>query len=191
MGIMTHSKPPLGPDVLNRAQRGDPGAERVFTGAVYDELRRIAARYMRRERPNHTLQPTALVHEAFLKLLEQKDVTWQNRAHFFGVAADAMRRILVDHARKVHAQKRAGQLNRVSFNEELVFSDDAPAELLALDEALGRLRELDVRGYAIVVLRFFAGLEIEEIAQMLEISSRTAKRDWVMARAWLKKELKK
>jgi len=178
-------------EVLNRASQGDPEAQREFGAAVYDELRRIAARYMRRERPNHTLQPTALVHEAYLKLLEQKDVTWQNRAHFFGVAADCMRRILIDHARKIHAQKRAGQLNRVSFDEGLVVSDDAPADLLALDQALDRLRELDVRQYSIVALRFFAGLEIEEIAQMMDISSRTAKRDWVMAKAWLKKELEK
>jgi RNA polymerase sigma factor (TIGR02999 family) len=175
--------------LLNHPARGDPEAQQQFNRAVYDELRRIATRFMRRERPNHTLQPTALVHEAFLRLMDQKDVTWQNRAHFYGVAADSMRRILVDHARKIHAQKRAGRLNRVSFDEHLVVSDEASVELLALDEALERLCKETLREYTIVVLRFFAGLEIEEIAQMLDISSRTAKRDWVFARAWLRKEM--
>jgi RNA polymerase sigma factor (TIGR02999 family) len=165
--------------LLNRIARGDPEAQQQFNRAVYDELRRIAERFMRRERPNHTLQPTALVHEAFFKLMDQKYVTWQNRAHFYGVAADSMRRILVDHWRKIHAQKRAGQLNRVSFDEQLAVSDEASVELLALDEALGRLRKENLRESTIVVLRFFAGLEIEEIAQMLDISSRTAKRDWL------------
>jgi len=184
------STPPI-TALLKRASAGDADAEREFAAAVYAELRRMAARYMRAERPNHTLQPTALVHEAYLKLIDQKNMNWQNRAHFYGVAANIMRHVLVDHARKVRAGKRAGQLNRVSFNEDLLVSDDASAELLAINEALDRLRELDPREHTVVTMRFFAGLEFEEIAKMLGISLRTAKSDWTLARAWLRKELTK
>ena len=146
---------------------------------------------MRAERPGHTLQPTALVHEAYLKLVDQKNINWQNRAHFYGVAANVMRHVLIDHARRARADKRAGQLHRVSFSEELLVGNDAAIELLALNEALERLNGLDSREHTVVMLRFFAGLEFTEIAEMLDISLRTAKNDWTLARAWLRKELEK
>jgi RNA polymerase sigma-70 factor (ECF subfamily) len=175
--------------LLKRATSGDPAAEAELATAVYSELRRIAARFMRSERPEHTLQPTALVHEAYLKLLNQKDVDWQNRAHFYGVAAKTMRHILVDYARKARAAKRVGQLGRITFNEDLVRSEDPSADLLALNEALERLYELDRRGHTVVTLRFFGGFEMDEIAEMLGVSVRTVKRDWTVARAWLRLHL--
>lgn len=175
--------------LLKRATAGDQAAEGELASAVYRELRRIAARFMRSERPEHTLQPTALVHEAFLKLLNQKDIDWQNRAHFYGVAAKTMRHILVDYARKARAAKRLGQLGRVTFTEDLIRSQEASDDLLALDEALERLYAFDQRGHTVVTLRFFGGLEMEEIAKMLGVSVRTIKRDWTLARAWLRLQL--
>jgi len=152
---------------------------------VYNELRRLAQRYMRNERPNHTLQPTALVHEAYLRLVGQRAVSWQGRAHFFGVAAQLMRRVLVDHARAQHAEKRGGNESRVELDEALAPSKEKTVELLALDEALNRLAKRDPRQARIVEMRFFGGLSEEETARVLDVSTRTVKRDWTVARAWL------
>jgi RNA polymerase sigma-70 factor (ECF subfamily) len=156
---------------------------------VYNELRRVARRYLRSERPDHTLQPTALVHEAYIRLLGQREIMWQNRAHFFGVAAQLMRRILVDHARAHQAEKRGGHKQKVPLDEALEYTADKSAELVALDEALDRLAARDPRQARVVELRFFAGLTEQETAELLGISVRTVKRDWDVARAWLYKEI--
>ena len=152
---------------------------------VHGELRKQAARYLRRERGNHTLQPTALVNEAFLKLVEQRDVRWQNRAHFFGVAAQAMRRILVDHARAHRRLKRGGPAARVTLEDAMIAEQSRSVDMLALDQALQRLEALDPRQARVVELRFFAGLSVEETAEVMAISPATVKREWSMARAWL------
>ncbi len=174
-----------------RAQRGDREAEARLIPLVYGELRRLAAHYMRQERPDHTLQPTALVHEAYLRLVEQKGVNYQNRAHFFGVAAQLMRRILVDHARNRQAAKRGGVQQRVELEDALLATTRKSTDLLALDEALGRLAERDPRQGRIVELRFFGGMTVEETAEILAISPKTVKRDWNVARAWLHAEIGK
>jgi RNA polymerase sigma factor (TIGR02999 family) len=145
---------------------------------------------MRRDRTDHTLQATALVHEAYLKLVEQRSANWQSRAHFFGVAAQVMRRILIDHARGHLRQKRGGEFEKVVLDEGLVSSPEQSAELLAVDEALERLAKLDERQARVVELRFFGGLSVEEAAAVLGISPKTVKRDWSMAKAWLHAELK-
>ena len=157
---------------------------------VYKELHRLAEAYMRRERVDHTLQPTALVHEAFIKLVQHHSIDWQSRAHFFGIAAQVMRRVLVDHARGHLRQKRGGVQRRVAMDETLVFAPEQSEELLQLDEALERLAELDPRQGKIVELRFFGGLTVEQTADLLGISPKTVKRDWSMAKAWLHGELK-
>jgi len=146
---------------------------------------------MRQERPDHTLQATALVHEAYLRLAGEKEISWQNRAHFYGVAANIMRRILVDHARAKQAKKRGGSDQEVSFDEAVLAQPEAPKDFLAIDEALERLAERDPRQSRIVELRFFGGLSEEETAEVLGISVRTVKRDWQVARAWLYKEISK
>jgi RNA polymerase sigma factor (TIGR02999 family) len=172
---------------LARLSRGDPGAFERLLPVVYNEMRRIAAGYLKNERAGHTLQPTALAHEAFLRLVVQKNVTWQNRAHFLGVAAQAMRRILVDHARKKRAQRRGGGQTIVALSEE-----QAPASEVAfddLDRALEDLARLSERQARVVELRYFGGLTIEETAEVLGVSPMTVKRDWTMARAWLFREL--
>ncbi|HMO80037.1 MAG TPA: sigma-70 family RNA polymerase sigma factor [Pyrinomonadaceae bacterium] len=157
---------------------------------IYDELRRLAGSYLRRERPDHTLQPTALVHEAYMKLIDQKKVQWQNRAHFFGIAAQVMRRLLMDHARKHLANKRGGDAEVLPLEEEiLVVSHDRSAELLALDDALERLSEIDPPKARVVELRYFGGLSIEETAEVLGVSVPTVNRHWKMAKAWLYSEL--
>lgn len=156
---------------------------------VYDELRRLAAHYMRQERTDHTLQPTALVHEAYLRLVEQREVTWENRAHFFGVAANLMRRILVDHARSKRAEKRGGSVQRVTLDHALQYCEEKSDELIALDEALTRLATWDPRQCQIVELRFFGGLTEDETAAILGVSPRTVKRDWRVARIWLHGEI--
>jgi RNA polymerase sigma factor (TIGR02999 family) len=156
---------------------------------VYDELRRVAASMLRRERPGHTLQPTALVHEAYLRLIDQDRVPWQGRAHFFGAAARAMRQILVDHARRKNAAKRVGGRYRVTLDEESVAQSDSTIELLALDDLLTRLAALDARMSRIVELRIFGGLSIEELAQVLGVSTRTVDGDWAMAKRWIRREL--
>lgn len=153
---------------------------------IYDELRRLASSYLRKERSNHTLQPTALVHEAYMKLIDQNRVKWQNRAHFFGIAAQVMRRILMDHARKHQANKRGGEIEKLPIEEEiLIVSNDKSAELLALDEALEELAKIDPDKARIVELRYFGGLSIEETAEVMEVSVPTINRHWKFAKAWL------
>jgi RNA polymerase sigma factor (TIGR02999 family) len=157
--------------------------------AIYDELRRLASSYVRRERQDHTLQATALVHEAFLKLVDQRVVRWQNRAHFFGIAAQVMRRILVDYARAHTAAKRGSGERPVSLDEALVVAATSGVDLLALNQALTRLAELDPRQGRIVELRFFGGLTIEETGEVLGIAPATIGREWTLAKAWLYAEL--
>jgi RNA polymerase sigma-70 factor, ECF subfamily len=176
--------------LLKQLSTGNREAEARLVPLVYEELRRLAARRMRGERPDHTLQPTALVHEAYLKLIEQRRVNWQSRAHFYCVAARMMRRVLVDHAREMKAAKRDGG-HKVPLEPSLIYSEEKPGELLALDEALVRLADKDARQAQVVELRFFGGRSEEEIAAILGISARTVKRDWRVARAWLFAELSK
>jgi RNA polymerase sigma factor (TIGR02999 family) len=176
--------------LLGELTKGNPDAGPKLVPLVYGELRRMAARYMRQERTAHTLQATALVHEAYLKMLGQHSVDWQSRAHFFGIAAQVMRRILIDHARGHVRDKRGGGQEGVPLDEALVFSEERSAEFLELDSALGRLADLDVRQAKIVELRFFGGLTVEETAEVLGISPKTVKRDWSVAKAWLHGELK-
>jgi len=175
--------------LLGDWSRGDRDALNQLLPVVYAELRRMAARQLRSERVGHTLQPTALVHEVYLRLVDQRNVDWQNRAHFFGVAAQVMRRILVDHARRQRAAKRGGGLPRVSIDEakEAVAPDGIP--VLALDQALDRLAGMDEDLARIVELRAFGGLTIEESACVLKVSPSTAKREWRTAKAWLTREL--
>ena len=170
---------------------GDPVALDQLMPMVYSELRSLASRYLRRERVDHTLQPTALVNEAYLRLVDQRSVRWQNRAHFFGVAAQMMRRILVDHAKSHHRAKRGGGARKVSLDEAIGVTDDRAAGLVVLDEALTRLAEFDDRKSRIVELRYFGGLSVEETAEVLEVSVNTVMRDWKLARAWLYNEIKK
>lgn len=168
---------------------GDLDAQRKLLDVVYAELHRMAGRYMRRERPDHTLQATALIHEAYVRLIDQRDKDWQNRAHFFGVAAQMMRRILVDHARTRRTDKRGGGQHKVSLDEAMLLTNRQSDELIALDEALSRLAQFDPRQSRVVELRFFGGLTEEETAEVLGVASRTVKRDWSMAKAWLYAEL--
>lgn len=159
---------------------------------VYEELRRQAARYLRRERANHTLQTTALIHEAYLKLVDQRKVKWQNRAHFFAIAAQAMRRILVDYARTTRREKRGGDDIKLPLEEALtVAAEEKSVDLIALDEALNKLAEQDERQARVVELRYFSGLSLEETAEALHISRATVAGDWNMAKVWLFRELRK
>jgi RNA polymerase sigma-70 factor, ECF subfamily len=176
--------------LLAALSRGEDDAASKLIPFVYDELRRLASNYMRRERADHTLQATALVHEAYLKLVEQRSVSWQSRAHFFGVAAQLMRRILIDHARGRSRQKRGGEQYKVSLDEAIVFSEQQADELLAVDDCLNRLAKIDPRQARIVEMRFFGGLSVEESAEALGISPKTVKRDWSVAKAWLYADLK-
>ena len=157
---------------------------------IYTELRKLASSYLRRERQEHTLQATALVHEAFLKLVDQRAVRWQSRAHFFGIAAQAMRRILVDHARAHAAGKRGDGARHVSLDEALVLTSSPSADVLQLEDALTRLAILDPQQSRVVELRFFGGLTIEEAAEVLQVSTATVGREWTMAKAWLYAELR-
>lgn len=175
--------------LLKRLQGGDEEAEQRLVSAVHQELHMLAARYMRRERPGHTLQTTALVNEAYLKLVNLKSADWHDRAHFFAVAAQVMRRILVDHARKRIAGKRGGGFEVLALDEALVFSPERSQELVRLDEALQRLEAKDKRASRVVELRFFGGLSVEESAKVLGTSPRTVEREWTFARAWLRDEL--
>jgi RNA polymerase sigma factor (TIGR02999 family) len=168
---------------------GDQKAAAQLVPLVYKELRRLAGYYMREERPDHTLQATALVHEAYLRLVDQRDVTWQNRAHFFGVAAQMMRYILVDHARIRHAAKRGGESSKLSLDEGADWADVPDEQLLTLDDALNRLAALNAQQSRIIELRFFGGLTVEETAEVLGISPATVKREWRTARAWLHREV--
>jgi RNA polymerase sigma-70 factor, ECF subfamily len=163
----------------------------VLLSLVYDELRRIARQYLRKERSDHTLQPTALVHEAYMKLIDISDVSWQDRAHFFAVASNVMRHILVDHARARATDKRGGEAQRIALEDAISFSDNKnDIDLLALDEAMKQLAEFDATQSKIVELRFFGGLTIEETAHVLAISPATIKREWTMAKAWLFKRMR-
>lgn len=175
--------------LLAEVREGNSGAESRLASLVYDQLHHIAARYMQRERRDHTLQATVLVHEAYLDLVNQADRTWQNRSHFFAVAAQLIRRILIDHARSRNAAKRGGPRGTLRLDDVLVFSEAKYDELIAIDEALTRLAGWDTRQSRIVELRFFAGLTEEEIAEVLGISVRTVKREWKVAKAWLHGEL--
>lgn len=170
--------------LLDELSGGRRDALDALLPLVYSELHRRAASYLHRERPEHTLQPTALVHEAYLRLVDQRNVQWQNRAHFFGIAAQAMRRILVDHARRHRRVKRGGGMN-VSLDDADMPVSERPIDLLALDEALERLAHRDPQQARVVELRFFGGLSVEETADVLACSPSTVKREWAMARAWL------
>ncbi len=177
--------------LLQELDDGQPGAADRLAPLVYEELHVLAVHAMRRERDSHTLQPTALLHEAFFRLVGQQDAAWQNRSHFYGIAASAMRRILVDYARRRRAVKRDGGV-RVTLQDHTAVSNSGSAHVLdviALDDALRRLEALDPRQARVVELRFFAGLEVEETARALGISPATVKRDWTFARAFLRREL--
>jgi RNA polymerase sigma factor (TIGR02999 family) len=176
-------------DLLIAWGDGDQAAlERLFP-LVYDELRRVAAFYLRRERSDHTLQPTALVNEVYLRLFDQRRVGWQNRAQFFGVAAQLMRRILVSHARSRHAAKRGGSVQRITLQDELAVTDQRDVNLLALDDALSKLETIDPEKSKLVELRFFSGLTVPETAEVMSISPRTVDRQWQTAKAWLYREI--
>lgn len=176
--------------LLRELRGGSREAETQLLELVYHELHRVAERLMRSERIDHTLQPTALVNEAYIRLLSGAEGDWQDRAHFFAVAAQVMRRILIDHARANRAGKRGGSLKRIDLDEPLLFVVDNAEDLIAVDEALNRLTDWDARQSKIVELRFFVGLSEDEIAEVLQISVRTVKRDWKIARAWLYAQLK-
>jgi len=170
---------------------GDQSALEELTPLVYEELHRLAHHYMGHERPNHTLQTTALVNEAYVRLIDWKNVRWQNRAHFFAVSAQLMRRILVDFARSRGYRKRGGGMRATTLDEAALVSDEKGTDLVALDEALLALAELDARQARVVELRFFGGLTNEEVAEVLKVSEGTVRRDWSLARAWLHRELSK
>jgi RNA polymerase sigma factor (TIGR02999 family) len=184
---------PQGPqnvtELLIGWSKGDKEALDGLVPLVYEELRRQASRYLRHERVGHTLQTTALIHEAYLRLIDQKNVHWQNRAHFFGIAAQLMRRILVDHARTKKRAKRGGSNIRVSFVEAEAMAQGPDLDIVALDEALERLAAIDEQQSRIVELKFFSGLTVDETAEVLGISPATVKRDWSMAKAWLHREV--
>jgi RNA polymerase sigma factor (TIGR02999 family) len=174
--------------LLHAMQGGSATASDDLIRIVYGELHQLAERYMRRERDDHTLQPTALVNEAYMRMVDQRAVSWQNRSHFFGIAAQAMRRVLVDHARRRRAARREGG-QRITLDEGMVLARERSLDLLALDDALARLATLDARQARVVELRFFGGLDIDQTAEALGVSPATVKRDWTFAKAWLQREL--
>jgi RNA polymerase sigma factor (TIGR02999 family) len=175
--------------LLVALRKGSPEAQAKLIPLVYQQLHRLAASYMKRERADHTLQATALVNEAYLRLVDQEVTDWHDRAHFFGVAARLMRQILVDHARGHQAEKRGGMAEKLPLEKALEFSPARSRELVQLDDALGSLEQFDPQQARVVELRFFGGLTVEETAEVLGISPRTVKRDWSVARAWLHGEL--
>ena len=178
--------------LLKQWSNGDAEVLDDLMPLVYVELRRQASSYLRRERSNHTLQPTALINEAYLKLIDQRDVKWQNRAHFFAIAAQAMRRILVDYARERKREKRGGAAENLPIEEAaFVISKEKSIDLVALDEALNKLAKFDERQAKVVELRYFSGLSIDETAEVLNVSNVTIRRDWNMAKAWLLQEITK
>ena len=178
--------------LLNQWSNGDAEVLDDLMPLVHVALRRQAAGYLRRERVNHTLQPTALINEAYLKLIDQRDVKWQNRAHFFAIAAQAMRRILVDYARERKREKRGGAAENLPLDEALtIVSQEKSVDLVALDEALNKLAKFDERQAKVVELRYFSGLSIDETAEVLNVSNVTVRRDWNMAKAWLHQEITK
>lgn len=174
--------------LLQNLNEGNAEAADALIPLVYAELKKLAAHYLKSERKGHTLQPTALVHEAFLRLVEQ-ETKWQNRNHFFAMAANLMRRILVDYARGHKAEKRGGAVEQISLEDAFVFVKEKPAEMIALDEALEELAKIDLRRSKVVELRFFGGLSNAEIAQVLKVHPNTVLRDWNLARAWLKTQI--
>jgi RNA polymerase sigma factor (TIGR02999 family) len=176
-------------EILAEAAPGQPPDADRLIPLVYDEMRQLAANYLRRENPGHTLQSTALVNEAFLKLVDQTRVNWQGKTHFFAVGAEIMRRILVDHARTKQRQKRGGDRQRIELHDDLKVSAQRDEDLLAVDEAILKLAERDPRQAKIVELRFFGGLTVAEVAEVLGVSKRTVESEWTMIRAWLRREL--
>jgi RNA polymerase sigma factor (TIGR02999 family) len=176
-------------DLLSRWSGGDAAAGDALVPIVYDELRRIARKCLAGQRSGHTLQPTALVHEAYLRLVNRGSASWQNRAHFFAMAARMMRQILVDHARMHAAAKRGGNAITLVLDEAMAVPEKASLDLIALDDAMNRLAVLDARQCQIVELRFFGGLSIEETAEVIDISPATTKREWATARVWLYREI--
>jgi RNA polymerase sigma-70 factor (ECF subfamily) len=175
--------------LLRRLKEGDHNAESSLISAVYTDLRRIARQHLARERTGHTLQPTALVHETYLKLVNQTEADWKDRAHFFHVASRIMRNILVDHARSRLAEKRGGNQATIALDEAFVFLPERSEVLVALDKAIDELSRKDGRTSQVVELRFFAGLSIDEVAEVLGTSGRTVKREWKLGKAWLKARL--
>jgi RNA polymerase sigma factor (TIGR02999 family) len=186
---MTTSKPLEVTRLLRELDTGDrSGVDQLFS-AVYQKLRNLAGQFFRREPKGNTLQPTALVHEAYMKLVDQTQVDWQGQTHFFAVAAQAMRRILVDHARRRGAEKRGGNRHRIELNDDLVGEAERSEEILSLENALTKLTNLDPRQAQMVELRFFGGLSVAEVAQVMGMSTRSVEREWTMVRAWLRREL--
>lgn len=177
--------------ILHDLTGGDRSAVESLLPLVYDDLRALAASSLRQERANHTLQPTALAHEVYLRMVDQTRTTWRDRNHFFAIAAQAMRRVLVDHARGKGRAKRGGDRVRVELSEAVAVTPERDVDVLALNEAMERLQALDERQSRVVELRFFAGLTMDEVADALGVSKRTAEGDWTMARAWLKRELQR
>jgi RNA polymerase sigma factor (TIGR02999 family) len=175
--------------ILKDWSGGNRASADVLLTLVYDELRKIAGKYLRKERSGHTLQPTALVHEAYMKMIDISDINWQDRAHFFAVSANVMRHILVDHARAKLADKRGGDSERIALEDAISLSNEPNVDLLAVDEALNELAGFDEQQSRIVELRFFGGLTIEETAHVVGISPATVKREWTMAKAWLHRKL--
>ena len=175
--------------LLAKARSGDPSALADVFPLIYDELRRLAQQQLQREPDGHTLSPTALVHEAYMRLIDYSRMEWQGRAHFMAVASTAMRRILVDHARGHRSAKRGGMLKRISIDDVELGAEDRAELLIAIDDALGRLKELDARQAQVVECRFFGGMTEEETAEALGIGLRTAKRDWAKAKSWLHREI--
>ena len=175
--------------MLQHWQQGDDAAFEKLLPVLYADLRKLASAYMRKEAPGHTLQPTALVGEAYLRLDSRRHIPVESRAHFMAAAAEAMRRILVDHARRKRSEKRGGDRQRITLHEGLAAKQAEDVDLLALDQALDRLRQLDKRMADVVMLRYFGGLALEEVARVLDLSERAVSRHWTMARTWLKREL--
>jgi RNA polymerase sigma factor (TIGR02999 family) len=186
---MTERSPGQATQLLFDWSGGDAAALETLTPLIHDELHRLARRFLRRERGGHTLQATALVNEAYLRLVDQRSVRWQNRAHFFAIAARLMRRILIDYARRRHYAKRGGGAPQVSLDEAAVLSDERAADLVALDEALLDLASIDPQQSRVVELRFFGGLTVEETAEVLKLSHDKVKREWSTAKAWLYREM--
>jgi len=175
--------------ILMDWRNGNGDAAELLFPLVYDELKRQARRYLNRERVNHTLQPTALVHEAYIKMIDQSSLALENRAHFFGIASRIMRQILVDHARAYNAEKRGGAVERFSIEDLDILPEQSAADLIVLDDALKRLEELDARKAKVVDMRFFGGLKDAEIASVLGVTEKTVRRDWQFAKLWLFREL--
>lgn len=188
---MTSSSPDEVTQLLQDWSNGDKAALDRLMPLVYEELRRLAHHYMGRERPGHTLQTTAIVNEAYLHLINQRGVQWQNRAHFFGIASHLMRRILTGYARSRQCLKRGGGAQQVELEEAMLVSDERVAEMVALDDALNSLAQIDERKSQLIEMRFFGGLSIEETAEVLGVSPGTVMRDWTLAKAWLRCEMDK